>query len=469
MQEQEVILNHEAEIISQPPPQTVRRREPELFENYEQKGWKFTPRLYKIFAASAIFNILFLVTVAQADLLQTKACSSPLVSKVCQVLDTVYVSSILLGTDSEFVSKDYERTELEDADITYIDVSNVTPPLNYPEGYFALANPEQFSIVEQADMNGFTYPPPYGANPMPNPTLPGNDLMNTPQILPTPNNNPIVGEIPSSPLGNNPTVNIPRQRQNRPSRINPTRPKNGSPSELSKPDANEVAENKTEENKQSESKQSEIKSETVKEIEINKKPFEDLGDSINDKLTKNELDLNNQFRVVLNGRLTADGKLDRKESSFVESKGDEQMINAAKDAIQAVGDSGILGYLKNYGVDKVNFTLVQDGEKIYAIIVSDQKTPERANTTASGINGALQALNIADKNGWKKLDENSKTLINNATVKSEGKNFVLNFAIPKPMAHELIRKSLNERAEKKNNPPSNSEEVKSSSNAKTSK
>ena len=145
------------------------------------------------------------------------------------------------------------------------------------------------------------------------------------------------------------------------------------------------------------------------------------------------------------------------------------MIDMAKEALEAVGNSGILGYLKNSGVDKVSIKLIQDDKQIYAIIASDQKTPEKAKTTASQINIALQALIFADNNGLKKLDENSRTLVNNSKITNDGKNFILNFSVPKPVGQDLINRSLKERADKKNTQPSNSGEASQNSSAKTGK
>jgi hypothetical protein len=74
---------------------------------------------------------------------------------VCQVLDTVYVGSLIFGTESEYADVDYAKTELEDADVTFIDVTGVTPPLTYPAGYFELANPEQQASNMTDPMAGF--------------------------------------------------------------------------------------------------------------------------------------------------------------------------------------------------------------------------------------------------------------------------------------------------------------------------
>jgi hypothetical protein len=198
MLEQE-LYNQEINSNDQPVQPAPVAPAPDLFRNYEIRHWDFSPTFYKILAASAIFNVAALVVFAQSNVLMTRGCDSPLVSKFCQVLDTVYVGSVLLGTDAEFASRDYEKTELEDADITYIDVSGQTPPLNYPEGYFALANPEEFAMRQQqaeliasGDTSGFTMPPS-GSIPFPSTPNPTGDLMNTMPTLPPQNNNPVVG------------------------------------------------------------------------------------------------------------------------------------------------------------------------------------------------------------------------------------------------------------------------------------
>src|SRR5688572_23821506 len=116
-------------------------QEQELFQSYEIKSWDFNPHIYKIIGISAVLNILALFIVGETNLLTRKGCESPFVEKVCQVLDTVYVGTTILGTSSEYVDKDYEPSELADAEITFIDVTG-NEKFNYPEGYFALSNPE---------------------------------------------------------------------------------------------------------------------------------------------------------------------------------------------------------------------------------------------------------------------------------------------------------------------------------------
>lgn len=454
----------------------MQEQEKDLFAGYEIKNWNITTRIYKIIGASAIINLLLVFTMAQGNLLTRKGCDSPLVGSICQVLDTLVVGSSLLGTDSEFVSKDFDEHELADADITYIDVSNDAPPLKYPEGYFALANPEQFQAQQDA-LAMTTMPEGFGgafpsggfsgATAMP-PASGSTDLLGSTPNLPPVNPSPIIGDLPTSTSGSNPISSYPKPRRNKgfpkyvPKYVKPKRSPiiDDSPKELPKLGGDETAKNNADKPKpvKTPEAQKSLDSEKVAEVEINKKPFEVLGDDLNAKLEKKEIDLNKPFFVVLDATITADNKFDTnpKKSKFVKYEGDPAMIDVAKQAMQSVGDSGILGYLKNLGVDKVNFTLVQDENQIYAIIKSDQKTPEKARTIASGFNTLLKLLVIGHDTGAKKLDENSVTLLKNSKVVDEGKNFVFNFAIPKPLAQDLIKKTLADRAEKKNNSQPNS-------------
>lgn len=427
----------------------IHNRETELFKYYELKGWQLNPRIYKILAASILANIFIVVGLAKANFLTAKSCDTPFVSGVCAVLDTLYVGSELLSADGEFVSKDYDKTELSDEDeIIMVDMTGEYPPLTYPAGYFALANPEQSQALTN-DPN-LAFPTQTDITSIPtSPKTDGTNLLNVTPTLPQQNNNVIQGDLPSSPLGSSATPTFPKNRKF-PRTTNPTKtnPKNESPKTLPNLNGDTTADkDKTDPDKKP------IESETVKEIEINKKPFEDLGDTVNAKLEKKEVDLNQPFLVVMDGTITADGKLDRTKSTFIKSEGDKEMVNIAKSAIEAVGDSKFLAYLKNQGVDKVNFTLAQDGERIYVKLVSDQKTAEKAKTTASGFSAMLSLLKLGN------LDENSKTLVENSKVTSDGKNFVLDFTIPKADAQVLIKRSLEERAQKKASQPNTKTEI----------
>ncbi len=211
-----------------------------------------------------------------------------------------------------------------------------------------------------------------------------------------------------------------------------------------------VAEDKTEEKQSDKNEKSEttVASLPVTEFQPNKKPLEDFAQDVVAKRSdaKIKLDLTKTFRVKMTGELDKDGKLIRTKSGYVESKGDEEMVNVAKSAIEAINNSGLFYYLKSLGVDKVSVTLVQDDKQIYAVIESSQKDENKAKSISSGFNTLLSIAKTTIK------EEELKTLINAAKAEQQGKNFTLNFAIPKPTAQEMINRKLQEAEVKKNKP-----------------
>ena len=417
----------------------------DLFKNYEIKTWEKSSRLYKILGVSAIGNILAILIVAQTSLLTMKGCDSPLVGRVCSVLDVVYVSSMLFGTDREYVDAAYDDTKIGDSEITFVDVTGVTPPLSYPEGYFQLANPDQFQPGMDPSMTAMnTYPGmdlSNGATSMPLPPPSGN-LLDTPPVLPPSNPNAITGELPSFDTGTTSSYKPPRPR--RTPRVNPNA------GELPDIDDNAVAGSTKPKPSPSPSPTPELpKAMTSEEIQatvINKKPLVDFADDVATKWETKEVDLNQPFTVVLNGVLAADGSLDLKTSKFdvAKQKGDQKMIDVGKAALEALGKSGYLTYLKNLNVDKFVATLVQDDQQITVVITSAQKTPEVAKTVASGLGVALTVGKSITQEG-----SDERILLNSAKVTAEGKNFVMNFAIPKPIAQEMINRKLKEASAKK--------------------
>jgi hypothetical protein len=116
--------------------------EGDFLYHYELPSWQLGPRLYQILGASIVVNLILLSIFGQASFLTAKGCDGPLVGKVCEVLDTVYIGTMLFGTDREYADVAYDPTHLNpDDDVTFVDVSGLEAPLEYPEGYFQLANP----------------------------------------------------------------------------------------------------------------------------------------------------------------------------------------------------------------------------------------------------------------------------------------------------------------------------------------
>lgn len=421
--------------------------EKELFEDYEMRSWEFSPRIYKILGIATLTNLLFLAAFGQFNLLTTRGCDTPYAGIVCQVLDSAYVASTFLGRDSDWESRPYTKEEIADADITYIDVSD---KLEYPEGYFALANPE--SSLENPTPTDELAGLPNSNSPLTPLPSSNSDLSITPQVTPTPNKSLEDQEDVKSPFeiaGNNPTPSYKPPRIKTPKPSKNSIMSNESPGSLGGPKATPTPKPQP---TPSPTPDSEIaKNEFTQKF--NNQPLKDYADTILAKTNPEDpkqmkVDLKQAFTVVMDGVLTKEGRLDMNKSRFVKGEGSQEMQDVAKGAIEAVNNSGLFVYLKDLGAEKVNFTLIQDDKQIYAIIRSDQPTPEKAKSISSGL-GVL--ISVAQGNV---KEPEVQTLMKAAKITAQGKSFILNFALPKDEAHKIIDQKLQEARQKKSQPNS---------------
>ena len=419
MFEQE-LYNHEAA--------SLKSQEGELFHNYEIKNWNFSPTIYKILAFSAILNIFALAFIGQTNLLTMRGCDSPFVGRVCQVLDTVYLGAVLFGTEREFVDAAYERTDLGDAEITYIDVSGETPPLSYPEGYFQIANPVQYAMLQQQGTDplaGFnTTVPGYPSNP----TL-GNDLINTPQFTPKPNPNALQGDAPRSPFsiaGDNPTV---VRKNRRGGRINRD--------EVTEGNSNATAQNPVnqENTNQAQALKPEAAGEDDKSL-FNSLPLKDFGEKYGSQILSKQVDINAPFTIEVTAILDENGKLNNPKVNSKQGS-DAKMTDVAKAAISAFSDSRLLRPLYVIGGREIVIIFTQDADNLQAIIKTKAKSPEAARARHSSLNLLLTGA-LAMKN----KDSDEFKLFSKTQLTTDNNFLVINFLIPNDEKTILIEKNL---------------------------
>ena len=179
------------------------------------------------------------------------------------------------------------------------------------------------------------------------------------------------------------------------------------------------------------------------EYVINEKPLRDFADLLRQKID-NKVDLNAPFIVELESVLDKNGRLDAGKSKFIRSDGNEEIVDIAKSAIEAINNSGFLIYLRDFNAGKINLSLVQNESQTYAVIVLEQISPEKAKTAVSGFNTLLKTIALMDQNGVKKLDENSKFFIGGINVSSQSNKFTLGFIYPKAEFHAFIKRNLEE-------------------------
>ncbi|MBA2348446.1 MAG: hypothetical protein H0V81_09135 [Solirubrobacterales bacterium] len=434
----------EQESYNQEP--TELRTEPgDLFHDYEIVNWNFSPRLYKIIVISAIFNVLMVVGVGTTGLLTARGCDSPFVGRVCQVLNTVYVGSLIFGTDSEYADVDYTKTELGDAEVTFVDVTGVAPPLSYPGGYFQLANPEQqVTSVTDPMMStpGFLAP----GIPSGNPTYGGSGLINTPPIAARKNPNAIQGDLPTgSPLGD-PTDNPTIAGVNRKGRRGQTPLDGGTPNDANA-NSNPGASNTNTANPTIPVTTDEAK-EDQNGIFINKRPMRVEAKESLEQIDAGKVKIDTPFKVVISATLGLgkDGKtvvLKNPKPVPQDPKipNDPVMEKFVQDWIIAVGDAGWFGYLDKLKAKKVLITVQQTDTELIASVRADQPTDNDAKLAASGL-GTLLSIAAPAASGDDQL------FLQKASVTAEGKTFILNFNIPKPLVQEMILRKLAESKEK---------------------
>jgi len=423
----------------------------EIFHDYEIKGLKRSDYLYKAVVVSLLVHVLSIALISQVDLLGSKACDSPYIGKVCEVLETVYVTTRFLGIKTEFSSREYEKTEIkEEFDVTFIDV---TDRFTYPPGYFALAN----EVSEQSISAGTE-----------NSTTAGTSLdITQPQTLPTPNPNPVIGDLPKPPSLDFPKQKRPKNRpfpdlgKNTENRIpdalaNIDEKKNPAVSPMLNDnvssnvnlvtDTDQQANQNTNPNTNITDQTAQTKDPEEQKL-FNKKPLEDFGIKYGQAILNKEFDLNAPFEIEVKANLNEFGKLiDATYSAKPES--DARMIEIAKEAISAFSDSQLLRTLYDVGIRSVKITFSQDKEHLQAVITSDAGTPNKASSIRSSVSliirGALSNMNP---------ESDEARLISKAEITSQGRLFVVNFKIPHNEKMEMIEKnlrSLQERRKKQN-------------------
>lgn len=180
------------------------------------------------------------------------------------------------------------------------------------------------------------------------------------------------------------------------------------------------------------------------EIIINKMPIKDFGRYVAEKVDKDKVDLNAPFVVEFESVLNFDGKLNTYSSKFTKTEGDAKLIEIVRNGIAAISDSGYLIYLEKIGNKKGFVSIQQDKDNFSVSIKTELESEQNAMKMASAFKLLLQ---MAKTQKARQHDENDKydlILLENSSVKSEGKFLMLNFVMPQSVKQELINKKLNE-------------------------
>ncbi|MBX3288682.1 MAG: hypothetical protein KF855_04990 [Acidobacteria bacterium] len=404
-----------------------------ILENYEIKPWVFSPRLYKILAGSAIANLLVLAIIGQTNMLTMRGCDSPFVGRVCQVLDTVYVGAMLFGTDRDYIDAEYERIDLGDAEVVWIDRTGDSAPFEYPGGYFEVANPEQAAADELA-MNNPTlnYSSPFPSS--------GNSVLNRKPNLPKPNNNAVVGDLPDSPFEMEdddedvPTVgNLRNGRRKPPANTKPTPEKDETSDEA-------VAD------KDPKKDQQPGNGTAPPTTAINRQPLVDLANQVNELRENEGLDLQAEFTVKASGKLDKDGRLDPKSFKFERAEGDEKLVSVVEESIEAINVAGVLNPLAILSGRTLNLEFVQSADDLSATIVSEMESEMRAISVKTNLDLILSAAKSKKAAGTDQNDKDEFRLLEGTKIMLDGKKVIILFNVEKEVVHPMIQRKLAETA-----------------------
>ena len=440
----------------------------QIFQNYEMKGWFSTPILYKVLAVSAIVNVAIIAVMAQTNVLTARGCDSPWVGRVCQVVDMAYVGAVLFGTEREYADVAYEKTELADADITFIDVTGEAPPLDYPEGYFQIANPVQYAMLQEQAANGGAASIPGFENMQPNAMPPGGfqpsytpsytpprvrsndrDLIKQRANPPAPKPGALEDDLaPAGENGENKAGINQKGRGGKPS--------DSTANAGEKPGDSQVAENNNTPKITAEQPKPDQDEAQLDKwgVYINKRPLKDKATDTVSKVEAKNVQLDKPFKVTIEATLGLgrDGKTTvlknpRPVPVDPRTPNDPAMVKLAQEWILAVGDAGWFAYLDRLDdktkvkSGKVLITVEQTDSQFNANIRSEKASENAARSIASGLGLLLQAAAAATGG-----DERA-FLTAAAPPTAEGNTLVLNFTFPKPMVQEMIQRKLAEMKE----------------------
>ena len=420
-------------------------REGDLFYKHEVGRWTFDNRLYAIIAGSAVFIFAFFGVVAQTPFLTARGCDSPFVGRVCQVLDMAYVGTMLYGTDREYIDAEYDKIDLNEAEVVWIDQTGLSAQLEYPEGYFQIANPDQFAQQQamlDSTSNPYDFNSSSGFPPISPPVESGNSLIDTPAIKPKNNPKARPDKLPDSPFDSSEVDGDSTADANK----GTTNVEGGK-----KPDDKQSA------NTNTQKPESPLTSDPVNAVDINRRPIQDLGNTVNDLIAKNELDLQTPFTGSVKGKLNKDGRIDPKTLKLLIESADPDMQKVVQEGVLAIDAAGFLKYLSLLSGRDLDMMLQQDDKNISATVQSEMESPTRANTIRTGLQLLLTTMRDKKRND-PAADQNDKddlAILDGAKVEVNGKRVVITFTVPKEVAHPMIQRKLAEQAAEMKKPSGN--------------
>jgi hypothetical protein len=306
---------------------------------------------------------------------------------------TVRTAFNLAGTFSGVAYKDeaYERTKIEDRAIM---LSLKDGKFTYPPGYFGDV---------EAPVTGFE--PPKG--PEAKIISEYKPEKEPPKPKPSPTPKPLVSPTPKVDEGLAKAQEIAKDLAEK-----------GGTKEEADTALNQIAESS--------------KVERPNEAMINKRPLKDWLAYADEMRTSGKLDLDKPVEIVITADREPTGRLTNVQ--IIRKEGDPALIDVATRLASAISDSNVLYFLKD--TTKLRLTMRLDDTQIMAKVESDVGSESNAKQLATAYAGFLSVGQYFKKG----LDE--EAIYKAAQVKSEGKQVVVNFAMTRDAATDILKKQV---------------------------
>lgn len=363
----------------------------ELFENSLINREPRWPILLRLTAASVVLHAAFLASLVYIPGLR----------------EAVNIAGLLANTG--YVDREYSRTEVGE-DVQMLTLAH--DKFRYPPGYFATEEQLKALAVPTPTIPQITFTPsPVRQIPFPTPTAEA-----SPSVSPE-----------ASPVAKT-DVEVAADSKAEDPKTPATDPK--TPEEAEQ-ELNKIA--------------AENNVVRPSENDINTRPLKDWLSRANALRDKGQLDLSSEIEITIAASLNTDCKLT--DPSVIQKTGDSRLIDVAKDMVAAIGDSGMLSFLRDPSKVKdptklscdampLQVTIKLDQNDIAAKVETQADSPERAVQMAKGYNTLLAVGEFA------KRGHDEEILYRNTKVTSDGKQILVNFSMPRPTASEMLKKQL---------------------------
>jgi hypothetical protein len=167
-------------------------------------------------------------------------------------------------------------------------------------------------------------------------------------------------------------------------------------------------------------------------VQINERPLHDFGEQVRSRIEQKQLDVSKPFSVEMSAVITDDGKLDRQRSKFTSESGDPKMVDVAKQAIMAMGESGYFGYLQQAGISQATLTVSQNAQTFTGSVRSSKSRFE-ATILTSGVN-AMLSIGLSQQN----MQPNEKLILQNTRASHDGGNIDITCTLPAAEFQRMI-------------------------------